>query len=493
MSCSGKRELGQNRHNFFNNNVTEERTFLVIFPTKNSALVLFRSFVYLVFSAIFSLTQVTAYGAEAGDSTSGPPSARPNIIFILSDDQGWADIGYQGEDVLTPTLDRLAASGVRLNQHYVHPTCSPTRAGLMFGRFPSRFGVLTPIRSENHLPRNIATLPKLLRDCGYTTHISGKWHLGPTLDYGPSHYGFDTSYGYLHGQVDPYTHRYKFGDITWHRNGKFIEEEGHATDLITDEAVRVIESSGDQPFFLYVAYNVPHYPLNEPQRWTGLYDGKIEEPSRKLFAASVSHMDDCIGRLVASIERSGKIDQTLIVFASDNGGQRGWSAPDTQYEGRYEPNQVLGNNRPLRGWKTQLHEGGIRVPAFARWPGVLEPREQAFAMHIVDWMPTLARVAGCVESLPANLDGCDILDALHGNPRKEARPPIYWKTPHTSAVRVKDWKLLVSKSGRTELFNLANDPYEKHDLAGEETARVESLTKVLHAFAENDHERAPAD
>ncbi len=421
------------------------------------------------------------------------PPSRPNIIFILSDDQGWADIGYRGKDILTPHLDQLAASGVRLNQHYVHPTCSPTRVGLLFGRFPSRFGVLTPIRNDNHLPRNIATLPKLLRDAGYTTHISGKWHLGPSLEYGPSHYGFDTSYGYLHGQIDPYTHRYKFGDATWHRNGKFVEDEGHATDLITDEAVRVVESSGDQPFFLYVAYNVPHFPLKEPQQWTGLYDGKVEEPSRKLFAASVSHMDDCIGQLVASVERAGKSDQTLVVFASDNGGQHSWKAPSTQYEGRFEPNRVLGNNRPLRGWKTQLHEGGIRVPAFVRWPGVLEPREHSSAMHIVDWMPTLARVAGCTEGLPANLDGCDVLDSLLGSPNKKARPPIYWRTPNASAVRVKDWKLIVGKAGSSELYNLAKDPNEKHDLTKKELARVESLTKVIHNYAEKDIEQVSAE
>ncbi len=459
----------------------------MILPIKYFSVVRFLCFVYFVFSTSFLLAQVATCGSEVdGSSSSHTPVRRPNIIFILSDDQGWADIGYQGEDILTPNLDQLAASGVRLSQHYVHPTCSPTRVGLMFGRFASRFGVLTPIQSNNHLPCNITTLPKLLRAVGYTTHISGKWHLGPTLEYGPSRYGFDTSYGYLHGQIDPYTHCYKFGDITWHRNGKFIEEEGHATDLITDEAVRVIESATDKPFFLYVAYNVPHYPLNEPQRWTDLYNDKIEEPSRKLFAASVSHMDDCIGQLVASVERVGKNDQTLIIFASDNGGQHSWSAPDTQYDGRYNPNRVLGNNRPLRGWKTQLHEGGIRVPAFARWVSVFEPREQPSVMHIVDWLPTLARVAGCVESLPANLDGCDMLDSLLGNPSKEVRPPIYWKTPHSAAVRVKDWKLIVGEASSTELFNLVNDPYEKHNLAKEETDCVELLTKILRTYAEED-------
>lgn len=465
-----------------------QSNFNMIAPLKSPTQMQFFALVFLAFPTAFLITPVAAQGAEIKGSAD-----RPNIIFILSDDQGWADIGYQGKDIITPNLDRLASSGVRLNQHYVLPTCSPTRAGLLFGRFPSRFGVLTPIRSNNHLPRNIATLPKLLRKAGYTTHISGKWHLGPTLDYGPNHYGFDTSYGYLHGQVDPYTHRYKLGDITWHRDGKFIEEEGHATDLITDEAVRVIESATDRPFFLYVAYNVPHYPLNEPHQWTGLYEGKINNPSRKLFAASVSHMDDCIGRIMASIERAGKGDQTLLVFTSDNGGQRSWNAPDTQYDGRYAPNPVLGNNLPLRGWKAQLYEGGIRVPAFVCWPGVLNPREQNLAMHIVDWMPTLAHVAGCTKHLPSNLDGHDLYDTLCGGSVMEVRPPIYWKTPHTSAVHVKDWKLILRESGRTELFNLAKDPYEKHNLAEQEPARVESLTKILHYRAENDHEWAPSD
>lgn len=207
---------------------------------------------------------------------------QPNIIFILADDLGWADIGYHDSDVRTPHLDRLAGDGTRLNQHYVYPTCSPTRVALLSGRFPSRFGVL-----------------------------------------GPLGYGFDTSYGYLRGQIDPYTHRYKFGDhVTWHRDDQFVEECGHVTDLITDEAIRVIESAGQEPFFLYVAHHSPHYPLNEPPKWIAPYEQTIEDVWRRHFAAAISHLDDGVGQIVRALERTGLRDKTLITTSRKNKGVR---------------------------------------------------------------------------------------------------------------------------------------------------------------------------
>jgi arylsulfatase A-like enzyme len=188
---------------------------------------------------------------------------RPNIVFIIADDMGWADVGYHGSEIETPNIDRLAKEGVRFMQHYVMATCTPTRVGLMTGRYPSRFGVTSPAYGKI-FDDDTVTLALALRNSGYTTSITGKWHMGSPPECTPRKYGFDWSYGYFHGQIDPYTHYYKTGVRSWHRNDQYIDEDGHATDLITDEAVRIIESDHAGPFFLYVAYSVPHFPLDEP-------------------------------------------------------------------------------------------------------------------------------------------------------------------------------------------------------------------------------------
>jgi len=308
---------------------------------------------------------------------------RPNIVFILADDLGWADVGYHGSQIGTPNIDHLAAQGVRFGHHYVMATCTPTRVGLMTGHYPSRYGVLSPAYGKIFNDDTV-TLAMAMRDAGYSTSITGKWHMGSPPEFTPLKYGFDTSYGYFAGQVDPYTHYYKTGARTWHRNDEYLDEEGHATDLITDEAVRVIESDHAKPFFLYVAYSVPHHPLDEPDEWTSKYEGQFKAISRRWYAASVTHMDQGIGRIIDALERKGLRENTLIVFSSDNGGQKSWSSA-TEYKGRYadKPHTVLGDNRPLRGWKGDLYEGGIRVPALANWPGVLKPGELNVPMHIV--------------------------------------------------------------------------------------------------------------
>jgi arylsulfatase A-like enzyme len=427
-------------------------------------------------------------------STGGPSAlganrtARPNVVVIVSDDQGWADIGYHGSDVLTQTLDGLAEAGVRLDQSYVYPTCSPTRAALLAGRNPSRFGIHTPIggRSEQALPTDVVTLPKTLAELGYRTAISGKWHLGLRPEVGPLQYGFASSYGYLHGQVDPYTHLYKNGDPTWHRNDKLIQEQGHATDLITDEAIRVIEAKNDLPFLLYVAYSVPHYPLDEPAEWLDLYDGKIEDPSRRLFAASLTHMDAAIGRIVEALDRTGKRKETILIFTSDNGGQKSWSNR-TQYAGRYadKPHHVLGDNRPLRGWKGEPYEGGVRVAALVSWPGVLDARVIESPVHVMDWLPTLVTLAGGDVDPADQLEGVDIWPLLTGEVQ-HAKRTFYWNTGSHSALRHGDWKFIQHESGRTELFDLAKDPYETHDLTATEAARTTELRQLLNYQQELD-------
>jgi len=426
-------------------------------------------------------------GCAVSAGGDAPDKRPPNIVVILADDLGWADVGYHGSAIKTPHIDRLSRQGLRLDQHYVMPTCTPTRVGLITGRYPSRFGVTAPAYGKIFHDDTL-TLPALLRRAGYHTAISGKWHMGSPPDETPRKYGFDESYGYFHGQIDPYTHHYKTGEASWHRNDEPVEEKGHATDLITAEAVRVIETPRREPFFLYVAYSVPHYPLDEPQRWLDLYPD-VEPASRRWYAASVSHMDEGIGRILDALDRTGRREDTLVLFVSDNGGQKSWHSA-TQYHGRYadRPHTVLGDNRPWRGWKGDVYEGGIRVPAIIRWPGHLPGGRCDAPMHIVDWMPTLAAVVGVEPQGDLRWDGRNIWPALRGRSGAALERTLYWKTPNARALRQGDWKLIVYNNGKAELYNLAQDPYEQTDLAADEPDRLTRLQQSLARISAGDRE-----
>lgn len=427
------------------------------------------------------LAQLSIGTLNSSVSRADPPRV-PNLIFILADDQGWADIGYHGSDIRTPHLDRLAAEGVRLNRHYVYATCSPTRVALLSGRYPSRYGVLAPLSATTHMRGTDAHLPRGLQQLGYRTHITGKWHIGETSEHRPLNYGFDTTYGYLRGQIDPYTHRYKHGNhVTWHRNDVFFEEEGHVTDLITREAIRVIEQADERPFFLYVAHHSPHAPLNEPPQWIEPYETSIEDIWRRHFAAAVTHVDAAVGELVQALERTGRRKETLIIYSSDNGGQRQWPAPVREYNGRYAPHTTLGNNAPLRGWKGDLYEGGIRVPCFVNWPGVLGPGKVVDSpTHTVDWAATLLRLAGGQPDAAWDLEGVDLWPMLTGEETQPRPRTLYWRTPQRMALRRGNWKLIVNRQFENpELFDLGLDPHEETDLAAAQPERVQQLLGLL--------------
>jgi arylsulfatase A-like enzyme len=370
---------------------------------------------------------------------------------------------------------------VRLERHYVYPVCSPTRAGLLTGRNPSRFGIHDAIdpRSTESLPPDTLTLARLLKRRGYVTALCGKWHLTLQPEVGPRRFGFDHTYGYLHGQIDPYTHRYKTGDRTWHRNDVFVDEKGHATDLIAGEAVRFLAEKRKDPFFLYVAFSVPHHPLAEEEQWLAPYQDAIKDPSRRLFAASITHLDAAVGRIVAALEKNGQIRDTVILFTSDNGGQRDFHSR-TQYSGKYD-HPVLGNNRPWRGWKAELYEGGIRVPAFVHWRGRLKPAEVGQTVSYLDWFPTFARLAGVRLEADWKLEGRDVWPLLANEGEKPAGPTLYWNSGNAAAVLDGDWKLIVPKrrASAVELYNLADDPEEKKNLAGMNAGKVEELRRIL--------------
>jgi arylsulfatase A-like enzyme len=421
-------------------------------------------------------------GLAGGGPAAAAEARRPNFLVLIADDLGWRDVGYHDAEIRTPHLDRLARAGVRLERHYVYPTCSPTRAGLLTGRNPSRFGIAGPIgdRSTQALPLDAPTLARALQGGGYATALVGKWHLGLRPSVGPRRYGFAQTYGYLHGQLDQCTHLYKNGDRTWHRNDVFIDEKGHATDLIAREAVRFVQTERAAPFFLWVAFSVPHYPVQEEAKWTEPYSKTIKDPSRRLYAASVAHMDAAIGEIVEAVRKAGKRESTLILFTSDNGGQRD-HVSRKDYGGKHGPYPTLGNNRPLRGWKGELYEGGIRVPAFVSWAGQLRSRVVEQTTSYLDVFPTFAALAGIEVERGAKLEGRDVRALLTGEGKAPAPPALYWNTGRQAAVRDGDWKLIVSRRGReaAELYNLADDPLEKKDLAGDRPAQVEALKKVL--------------
>jgi arylsulfatase A-like enzyme len=431
------------------------------------------------FLAVSVLTSAAGWPtpARAADR-SGPP----NILVVIADDLGWRDVGYHDSEIRTPNLDRLARGGVRLERHYVCPTCSPTRAGLLTGRNPSRFAIHGPIgdRSTQALPKDSMTLARILKARGYETALAGKWHLGLRPEVGPRQYGFDHSYGYLHGQLDQYTHIYKNGDRTWHRDDAYIDEKGHATDLIADEAVRFVQAPRKQPFFLWVAFSVPHYPVQEEEQWLAPYKDSIKDPSRRLYAASVAHLDAAIGRIADALKKSGQLENTLLLFTSDNGGQKD-HASKTDYGGKHGPYPTLGDNRPLRGWKTELYEGGIRVPAFASWPGRLEPREVRQTISYLDWMPTLASLAGAEVRPEWETEGRDVWPLLTGKGTPPPARVLYWNIGTAAAVLSGDWKLIVPrrKPAAVELYNLAEDPREKTNLADAQPRKVVELRKLL--------------
>ena len=436
----------------------------------------------------FALLVAWCWGALASQA-----AAPPNVVFILCDDLGYADVACHGGSAPTPHVDRLMHQGVELTQHYVAPVCSPTRTSLMTGRFWSRFGVTSP-QNNRALPWETVTLPATLKQAGYDTALCGKWHLGSKPEWGPNHFGFDHSYGSLAGGVSPWNHFYKQGPYsrTWHRNEQLLDEPGHVTDLIAAEAVRWIESRGAKPFFLYVPFTAVHLPIKEPPAWLERVPSTIKGDVPRHYAACVMHLDDAVGRIVEALRRTNRLENTLLVFTSDNGGSTAENN-DLKYPDDQCPNgKLVGNNTPWRGQKGDLYEGGIHVAAVAHWPARLKPAKFTSPVHIADWMPTLCSLAGYHPTGDLKWDGLDISAALVDRSPLPTRP-LYWTASgfRSRAVRVGDWKLIVTGEGeqrKVELFNLVDDPSEKHDLAANEPARLAELLQVLNRLKQRDRD-----
>jgi len=408
----------------------------------------------------------------------------PNILVIIADDAGWNDMSFHGSEIETPNIDKLAEKGAQLNRFYVNPTCSPTRASLLTGMPASRLGIVAPIsgRSEKTLPESIETLPQALKKNGYQTALMGKWHLGLKPESGPSAYGFDYSYGFLHGQIDQYSHTYKNGDLSWYRNGIFISEKGHATDLITKEAIDWLTKKRDttRSFYLQVAYSAPHIPLQEPEKWKEKYTEKIKDTSRRDYAAAMTHLDHRIGDILKVLSEQDLEENTLIVFMSDNGAQKNWY-PVTQYDGKYGPNPVLGSNLPLREYKTTNYDGAIRVPAILYWKDHLSAKIYSNYVTVNDLMPTVLNLAK-VKNIPKTVEGKSIWPLLTGE-NDSLNHSVYVRGHIQESYIKKPWKLIrtrhLDRDPDFELYNLEKDPSEENNVLKENSDVVSRLKKSL--------------
>lgn len=414
----------------------------------------------------------------AGAKDAAKPVQRPNILLIVSDDQGYADAGFQGSrDILTPHLDRLASRGIRFTNGYVtHAFCSPSRAGLMTGRYQQRFGhernvYYDPADRREGLPVTEILLPAHLKSAGYTTGWIGKWHLGAAPEFVPRQRGFTDTFGFIGGG-----HRYRDWKVNpaaeyfvpVERNGQPVELQGHLTTVLGNEAAVFVRKHAEKPWFLYLAFNAPHNP-HEPtderlERFAGIAD-----PLRRKYAAQISLMDDAIGETLAALHTSGQDERTLVFFFSDNGGP---------------PAQVSGaDNAPLRGAKGSVYEGGFRVPFLIAWPGSLAAGAvENRPVSAIDVFATALGVAGVAIPTDRPYDSVDLMPFLTGKNSEAPHQRLYWRSGAQWAIREGDWKLVRMRSKPDELYNLADDIGEKTDLSRAEPAVTARLVRALEAW-----------
>ena len=416
------------------------------------------------------LKKCTAVGAAGflfiNKTFGGQSVDRPNIVLIVSDDQGYADVSCYDhpDEVSTPNIDRLTKEGVRLTNAYASAyVCAPTRAGLLTGRYQQRFGFYTGGDSRVGLPLSEITVADLLKKEGYTTACIGKWHVGIEPEYHPLRRGFDEFYGFLgHGAHDYFNLKITDEYTSIYRNDKPINDTGYLTHNLTREAVSFIERYHKQPFFLYLPFNAVHWPLQAPQEYIKRFDTGDE--NRDIYLAMLACMDEGIGEVLDALKRTGVDKNTLIIFFSDNGGAK----------------NNLANNGILRDYKQSVYEGGIRVPFIVRWPAEL-PKAAVCSEPIIslDIMPTILSAAGVALPQDRIYDGKDMLPVLRGETKEPLHKALFWDDGIDQwAVRAGKWKLLLRK-GSLELYDLGADICEKHNLAAERPEVLKEL-KRLH-------------
>ncbi|MHC4721983.1 MAG: sulfatase-like hydrolase/transferase [Planctomycetota bacterium] len=430
-------------------------------------------------TAGMSLAAITLAGCEFPRWVT---QRKPNIIIIISDDLGYADIGIHGcKDIPTPNIDSIARKGVRFSNGYVSaPGCSPSRAGLMTGRYQQRFGYkLNPgpathsIQDHVGLPLTEVTIADLLRSAGYTTAAVGKWHLGIAPHFNPLRRGFDEFFGFPHGQ-----HSYDGSALKGYKWEAYnpimrgttpVEEKQYLTDAFTREAVSFIQRHIHTPFFLYLAYNAVHTPLLGPERFRNSFEHISENTNRRVYAATLAAMDEGIGKVLAKLREFGIQKDTLLFFINDNGG---W--PNNFPHGS--------RNTPLRGGKGGFLEGGLRVPFLVQWPRRLPPGiTYDHPVISLDILPTVAAAAGAKLPQDRKIDGVNLLPYLTGETKEQPHEILFWATWQNYAVRQSNWKL-VKNGPHTELFDLASDIGESHDLSAEHPDVAKRLKNAYEAW-----------
>lgn len=427
-------------------------------------------------------TAGTATFASRGDARNDPPYKTPNVLFILTDDLGWGDLSIYGRpDYQTPNLDRLARQGARFTNAYSAQTvCTPTRVAFLTGRYPARLpvglreplGNISQVGSTIGLPPEHPTIASLLKASGYETALVGKWHVGYPPNYGPNKSGFDQFFGHLSGGIDYFSHKDGSGNLDFYENEQQINIPGYATELFTDKAVEFIKKPRNAPFYLSLHYNAPHWPWEGPgdevlSRTLYANGNYTAGGSPAIYAAMIKSLDDGVGRVLQALEETGQADNTLVIFVSDNGGER---------------YSFFG---PFRNRKGSLNEGGIRVPAIVRWPGKIQPNQVNNQPIITMDLTATILAATRVSADPAYpLDGVNLIPALIGEKQLESRP-LFWRYRSGNnlqgAVRRGNWKYL-QQGNNQFLYDLSTDPGESTDLKASQPQVFQQLQRQFNQW-----------
>ena len=411
--------------------------------------------------------------------SSAKDATLPNVLLIMADDLGYGDLScYGGTDIKTPHLDKLMSEGMRFNQFYANCcVCAPTRAALLSGRYPEFVGIPGVVRTYaksnwGFLTPDSIMLPTLFQKKGYHTTLIGKWHLGLRKENRPNQRGFDEFHGWLADMMNDYWKHRRGGINYMRKNEETIDPSEHATDLFTQWSIAALEqrAKSKQPWFQFLAYNAPHAPIQPPEDWLAKVKAREKgiTDKRAKIVALIEHLDDGIGQVLQSLDALEQLDNTIVVFTSDNGGDLHFGA----------------SNGPLRSDKTHVYEGGIKVPTCIRWPGHIKARQTTdFRALTMDIVPSLADICGV--PIQHEIDGRSFKKLLLEGHQKPFDQPVFhmWLQGKTKeSMRHGDWKLVRDKAGTPfELYNLKKDPFEKVNLAKQQPERLNKMISVLES------------